>query len=63
MHLSVCTPELFLIPVPGASHVFKQMGLNTNKKFQKVHDMVENLKIDWDIAKDSHSKDKKDHKP
>ena len=24
--------------------------------------MVKNLKIDWDIAKDAHSKAKKDHK-
>jgi len=54
------TPEHFLIHVHGAFHVIKQMGLDT--EFQEAANAVENLKFDWDIKKDAHSKTKKDKK-
>ena len=53
-------PKNFLIHVHGMFHVIKQMGLDT--KFQEAADAVENLKIDLDITKDTHSTAKKDHK-
>lgn len=52
------TPEFSFICVAGI-HDIKQIGLDT--KFQKATNRVKNLKINWGIAKDAHSKAKKNH--
>jgi hypothetical protein len=54
------TLKNFLIHVHGMVLIIKHMSLDT--QFQKAADTVEKLKIDLDIAKDAHSKAKKNHK-
>ena len=54
------TPEHFLIHVHGAVNVVQQMGLNS--KFNEAADVVENLRLDLDIAKDAYSKAQREHK-
>ena len=54
------TPEHFLIHVHGAVSIIHQIGLDS--KFNEAADAVENLRLDFDIAKDADSKPKREHK-
>jgi hypothetical protein len=44
----------------GVVHVIKKIGLAT--KFKEQVDVIDALKINWEIAKDKYSKCKKDRK-
>ena len=54
------TPEHFLIHMHSTVYIIKQMDLDS--KVQEATNVLENLKIDWGIAQDDHSKAKKEHK-
>ena len=54
------TPKHFLIHWHGAVNVIQWMGLDS--KFNEAANVVKNLRLDLDIAKDAYSKAKREHK-
>ena len=54
------TPEHFLIHVCGKININQQMDLDL--KFNETTDVVKNLRLDLDIAKDAYFKAKREHK-